>query len=76
MLITKFVWSEDQDGCPGLWLAETFFDFSATVERNLMKLDRKQGLNILYQVCVFGAILKAKMAHPLPSLWFSGWSLS
>ena len=64
--------SEDQDGCPGLWFADTFFDFSATVERNLMKLDRKQDLNI----CVFGAILKAKMAHPLPSLWFSGWSLS
>ena len=79
MFITKFCFSdryEDQDGCPGLWFAETFFDFSATVERNLMKLDRKQDLNILYQVCVFGAILKAKMAHPLPSLWFSGWSLS
>ena len=69
-------WSEDQDGSPGLWLTETFFDFSATVERNLMKLDRKHDLNIFYQVCVFGAILKAKMAHPQPSLWFSGWSLS
>ena len=30
------------------------FDFSSeTAERNSMKLDRKQDLNILYQVCVF-----------------------
>ena len=91
-----------QDGCPGLWLAETFstsplkplngiqrnligskistsstkfvffgpigktrwppwpligwdiFDFSSeTAERNSTKLDRKQDLNVLYQVCVF-----------------------
>ena len=79
MFITSLCFSdrsEDQDGCPGLWLAETFFDFSATIERNLMRLDSKQDLNILYQVCVFGAILKAKMAHPLPSLWFSDWSYS
>ena len=32
------------------------FDFSsATAERNLVKLDRKQELNILYQICVFRA---------------------
>ena len=30
------------------------FDFSSeTAERNLMKLDRKQDINVLYQVCVF-----------------------
>ena len=45
----KFGWW--QDGCPGLWLAETFFYFSSeTTERNSRKLDRKQDLNVLYQV--------------------------
>ena len=29
-----------------------------------MKLDRKQDLNVLYQVCVFGADRKNKMAAP------------
>ena len=48
--------SEKQDGHPGLWLAETYFDFSPeTAERNSAKLDRKQDLNVLYQVCVFRA---------------------
>ena len=31
------------------------FDFSETAERNSTKLDRKQDLNIFYQVCVFQA---------------------
>ena len=108
--------SEKQDGCPGLWLAETFptsahkplngiqrnftgskistsstkfvffgpigktrwlpwpligwdiFDFSETTERNSTKLDRKQDLNVLYQVCVFRADRKNKMAT-LASDW-------
>ena len=96
--------SKKQDGCPGLWLAETFstsslkplnwirrnligskismssikfvffrpirktrwspwpligwdiFDFfSETAERNSTRLDRKQDLNVFYQVCVFQA---------------------
>ena len=96
--------SEKQDGCPGLWLAETFltsplkppngsqqnltgskistsstkfvffgpigktrwppwpligwdiFDFSSEIaEGNSTKLDKKQDLNVLYQVCVFQA---------------------
>ena len=39
------------------------FDFSSeTAERNLTKLDRKQDLNVLYQVCVFRADLKNKIA--------------
>ena len=39
------------------------FDFSSeTAERNSMKLDRKQDLNVLYQVCVFPADWKNKMA--------------
>ena len=54
--------SEKQDGRPGLWLAETFFTSPETAERNLKKLDRKQDLNVLYQVCVFQADRKNKMA--------------
>ena len=53
---------------PGLWLAETYFDFfSETAERNSAKLDRKQALNVLYQVCVFRAekrIIIATLANP------------
>ena len=45
------------------------FDFSSeTAERNSTKLDRKQDLNILYQVCVFQADRKNKMAA-LASDW-------
>ena len=45
------------------------FDFvSETVERNSTKLDRKQDLNVLYQVCVFRADWKNKMAA-LASDW-------
>ena len=64
--------SEKQDGRPGLWLADTFldiFDFSSeTTERNLTKLDRKQYLNVLSQVCVFRVDQKIKMAA-LASDW-------
>ena len=39
------------------------FDFSSeTAERNSTKLNRKQDLNVLYQVCVFRADRKNKMA--------------
>ena len=45
------------------------FDFSSeTAERNSTKLDRKQDLNTLYQVCVFRADRKNKMAA-LASDW-------
>ena len=45
------------------------FDFSSeTAERNSTKLDRKQDLNTLYQVCVFRADQKNKMAA-LASDW-------
>ena len=88
--------SEKQDGCPGLWLAETFstsplkplngiqrnltrskismsstkfvFFSSKTAERNSTKLDRKQDLNVLYQVCFFRVDQKNKMAT-LASDW-------
>ena len=45
------------------------FDFSSeTAEWNSTKLDRKQDLNVLYQVCVFRADRKNKMAA-LASDW-------
>ena len=45
------------------------FDFSSeTAVRNSTKLDRKQDLNALYQVCVFRAVRKNKMAA-LASDW-------
>ena len=45
------------------------FDFSSeTAEQNSTKLDRKQDLNVLYQVCVFRADRKNKMAA-LASDW-------
>ena len=45
------------------------FEFSSeTVERNSTKLERKQDLNVLYQVCVFRADWKNKMAA-LASDW-------
>ena len=41
---------------------------SETAEQNSMKLVRKQDLNVFYQVCVFGADRKTKMAA-----WHSDW---
>ena len=51
------------------------FDFSSeTAERNSTKLDRKQDLNVLYQVCVFRANRKNKMAA-LGSDWLRHFQL-
>ena len=51
------------------------FDFSSeTAERNSMKLYRKQDLNVLYQVCVFRADRKNKMAA-LASDWLRHFQL-
>ena len=47
---------------------DIFDFFSETAERNSKKLDRKQDLNVLYQVCVFWADRKNKMAA-LASDW-------
>ena len=45
------------------------FDFSSeTAELNSTKLDRKQDLNVIYQVCIFPADRKNKMAA-LASDW-------
>ena len=38
------------------------FDFSETPKRNSTKLDRKQDLNVLYQVCVFRVDQYTKIA--------------
>ena len=43
---------------------DIFDFFSETAERNSMKLDRKQNLKVLYQVCAFWADRKNKMAAP------------
>ena len=46
------------------------FDCSSeTAERNSMKLDREQVLNVLYQVCVFGANRKKNKMAALASDW-------
>ena len=56
-------WSEKQDGCPGLWLAETYSTSpSETAERIQWNLTVSQDLNVLYQV--FHADRKIKMAAP------------
>ena len=63
---TKFVffvliWKTRWPPCP--LIGWDIFDFSSeTAERNLTKLDRKLDLNVLYQVCVFRADRKNKMA--------------
>ena len=57
-------------------LTFNIFDFSSeTAERNSTKLDRKQHLNLLYQVCVFRADRKNKMAA-LASDWLRHFSTS
>ena len=51
-----------QDGRHGLWFAETFSTSPLKpLNRNSTKLDRKQDLNVLYQVCVFWADRKNEM---------------
>ena len=62
--------SEKQDGRPGLWLAETFSTSSLkTAEPNSKKLDRKQDLKALYQVCVILADQKKQDGRP--GLWLA-----
>ena len=57
-------------------LTFNIFDFSSeTAERDSTKLDRKQHLNLLYQVCVFRADRKNKMAA-LASDWLRHFRLS
>ena len=69
---TKFVFFEliEKTRCPPWPLIGWYiFDFfSETAERNSTKLDREQDLNVLYQVCVFRADRKNKVAY-LASDW-------
>ena len=53
-----------QDGRLGLWLAETFSTSPLKQLNERQRNDRKQDLNVLYQVCVFSASRKNKMAAP------------
>ena len=53
---------------------DIFYFFSETSELNSTKLDRKQDLNVLYQVCVFRADRKNKMAA-LASDWLRHFQL-
>ena len=63
------VWSKKQYGPPGLWLAETYFDFySETAERKSVKLDTKQDLNVLYQGLCFSGRKVNKNCHPGQSI--------
>ena len=60
---------------PWLLIGWDIFDFSfESAERNSTKLDRKQDLNVLYQVCVFRAVRKNKMAA-LASDWLRHFQL-
>ena len=62
--------SEKQDGLPGLFFAETFLTSSETSEGNSTKLDKKEDLNVLYQVCgVFLAGWSEKQDGCLASDW-------
>ena len=55
--------SEKEDGRPGLWLTETFSTSPLKPLNEIQtKLDRKEDLNVLYQVCNFRADWKNKMA--------------
>ena len=45
------------------------FDFSETAERNSTKLDRKQDLNVFYQVCVYWD--RSQKQDGRPGLWLA-----
>ena len=61
---------------PWLLIGWVIFDFSSeTAERSSTKLDRKQDLDILFQVCVFRADQKNKMVA-LASDWLRTFSTS
>ena len=52
---------------PSVVITVYIFDFSSEIaEWNSRNIDRKQDLNILYQVCVFQADRKTKMATRPP----------
>ena len=48
--------------CEHTSLTFHIFYFSEIIEQNSMKLDRKQDVNVLYQVCVFRANQKPRLS--------------
>ena len=69
MFFTKFFRTDRKKKTPWFVIGGDTVDFSPeTAERNTTKLSRKQDLNVLYQVCVFRAEWKNKMA-PSASDW-------
>ena len=60
--------SENQDGRSAFYWVRHFDFASETATRNSTKLDRKEDLNVLNQVCVFRQIGKTKMVN-LVSDW-------
>ena len=54
---------------PWSLIAWDIFDFSETAKQNSTKLDRKQNLNLLYQVCVFRGLSEKQDGRPV--LWFA-----
>ena len=75
---TKFVFFrsiEKTKWLPWTLIGWDIFDFSSeTAERNSTKLNRKQDLNVLYEVCVFRVDRKNKMAA-LASDWLRHFQL-
>ena len=60
----------------GLWsLIFYIFHFSATIKQNSTKLDRKQDLNDLYQVCVLWANWTKNKMAALASDWLRHFQL-
>ena len=51
--ILLFGWSTNEDCCHGLSLVETFSTSLKSLKQNFTKLDRKDVLNVLSQVCFF-----------------------
>ena len=63
-------WSKKTRWPPWPLIGWDIFDFSSeTAEWNSTKLDRKQGLNTLYQVCVFFCRSEKQDGHP--GLWLA-----
>ena len=79
MSSTKFVFLEpigETRWPPRPLIGWDIFDFSSeTAKWNSTKLDRKQGPSVLYQICVFRANRKNKMASPV-SDWLRKFSTS
>ena len=73
---TKFVFFEPIGKTrwpPWPLIGWVIFDFSSeTAERNSTKLDRKQDLNVLYQVCVFFGPIRKTRWPPWPLI---GWDI-